>query len=244
MRTKNYFMKKNISPRSKKNKELAIDWRARILVSHKDYLVVDKPAGVLSQKDKSGAPDLADLIKKEIPSFANSFLAPVHRLDRNTSGLILLARSSSAAATFSKALVEKSVNRTYLAIVKGDPGESGVIDLPLLKLEEQNLTKVDPARGSSAITHFKKLKAMAATSLLEVTLETGRSHQIRAHFAHLGSPLVGDKKYGKKPWSEIFHRPALHAVRLRFRSAGESRSVEVEAPLPLDMQELLKSLGG
>jgi 23S rRNA-/tRNA-specific pseudouridylate synthase len=79
---------------------------------------------------------------------------------------------------------------------------------------------------------------------VEITLETGRSHQIRAHFSHLGFPLLGDKKYGKKPWSEIFHRPALHACRLKFFSPGERRWIEVEAPLPKDIQDLLVLLGG
>jgi 23S rRNA pseudouridine1911/1915/1917 synthase len=237
-------MKKNISLPRKKTSEKSIDWKSQILVFHKDYLVVNKPDGILSQKDKSGAPDLADLLKTNISSLKDSFLAPVHRLDRNTSGLILLARSSAIAAKFSAALQEKEVIRTYLAIVKGDPGDGSVIDLPLFKLESENISKVDAKRGSRAITHFKKFKSLPSTSIVEVTLETGRSHQIRAHFSHLGFPLLGDKKYGKKPWSEIFHRPALHACRLKFFSPGERRWIEVEAPLPKDIQDLLVLLGG
>lgn len=213
--------------------------RDSIVWENPDALVLNKPAGLLSQKDKSGVPDAADLLKKEL---GLSFLAPVHRLDRNSSGLLLLAKNSSAAAKLTENLKEREIQRSYLAIVKGDPGEKGTIDAPLSKDEDRNETSVETT-GKEAITHFVRRERMNAASLVEVTLETGRSHQIRAHMAHIKCCLIGDRKYGKKPWSEIFSRPALHAFRLIFPNPASGSLERVEVPLPGDMQELLKKLG-
>jgi RluA family pseudouridine synthase len=210
-----------------------------ILFNGEDYLAVSKPAGVLSQKDKSGDKDLAAILKKELEKGGAKipFLAPVHRLDRNTSGLLLLARTSAAAKRLTEWMQEGKIRKTYLAVVKGDPGESGRYDFPLWKDEKKNQSFVR-ASGDEALTEFKRLEKMGSTSLVEVRLRTGRSHQIRAHFAHAGHALIGDRKYGKKPWSEIFHRPALHAFRLELPGA------KIECPPPEDMKELHAKLGG
>ena len=198
------------------------------------FFVVNKPAGVLSQKDKSGDEDLAAILQK---SFPLPFLAPVHRLDRNTSGLILLAKNPDAARELTEWLQEKKIQRTYLAIVKGDPGEQGRWDFRLRKNEKTNEVFVDPA-GAEAITEFRREKKMGNSSLVRVNLLTGRSHQIRVHFAHAGHALLGDRKYAKKPWSEIFGRPALHSAELAMPGKN------FLAPLPADMRELLGKLGG
>lgn len=198
------------------------------------FLVVNKPAGVLSQKDKSGDEDLAALLKK---GNAYSFLAPVHRLDRNTSGLILLAKSSDWARKLTGWLQDGKIHRSYLAIVKGDPGESGTYDFRLRKNEMTNEVSVHE-RGEEAVTDFERLQRLGNSSLVKVRLRTGRSHQIRVHFAHAGHALLGDRKYAKKPWSEIFGRPALHSAEL------ELPGLRVEASLPDDMKTLLTKLGG
>lgn len=204
------------------------------------FLVVNKPAGVLSQKDKSGEEDLASLLKKDLEKKGEKvpFLAPVHRLDRNTSGLLILARNPQAARELTDWLQAGKIKKTYLAIVKGDPGESGRYDFPLKKDEKKNQSFVSD-RGDAALTEFTRLQKMGSSSLVEVNILTGRSHQIRAHFAHTGHALIGDRKYGKKPWSEIFPRPALHAHRLEIPPA-----LRLECPLPEDMRELLKKMGG
>jgi RluA family pseudouridine synthase len=210
-----------------------------ILYEGEDYLAVNKPAGVLSQKDKSGDEDLAAILKKELEKGGAEvpFLAPVHRLDRNTSGLLLLARSPAAAKQLTNWLQAGEIKKTYLAIVKGDPGVNGSYQFPLWKDEKKNQSFVRPS-GDEAHTEFKRLEKMGSSSLVEIQLHTGRSHQIRAHFAHAGHSLIGDRKYGKKPWSEIFHRPALHAFRLELPGA------KIECPLPEDMKELHAKLGG
>jgi RluA family pseudouridine synthase len=210
-----------------------------IVHEEEDYCAVNKPAGVLSQKDKSGDEDLATILKKDLEKNGAKipFLAPVHRLDRNTSGLLLLAKSPAPAKRLTNWLQAGEIEKTYLAIVKGDPGAHGRYDFPLWKDEKKNQSFVRPS-GEEALTEFKRLEKMGSSSLVEVRLHTGRSHQIRAHFAHAGHALIGDRKYGKKPWSEIFHRPALHAFRLELPGA------KIECPLPQDMKELHAKLGG
>ena len=212
--------------------------RSLILFETEDYLVLNKPAGLLSQPDKSKSPDAAELLKDELRLV---FLAPVHRLDRNTSGCLILAKNSAAANRFAEWIKRGKVHRTYIAVVKGTPPESGKIDVPLKKDEESNQSFVSET-GKAAVTHFKRLEKLGATSIVEVTLETGRSHQIRAHFAHIKCPLIGDKKYGKKPWSEIFDRPALHAVSIEFPDVNEVR--KVSCAWPEDIKDLVKRLRG
>lgn len=216
------------------------DW---IVYEEPGFFVVNKPAGVLSQKDKSGDEDLAALIQKDFARTGAplAFLAPVHRLDRNTSGLIILAKSSEAARELTDWLQSKKIQRTYLAIVKGDPGESGRFDFRLRKNEKTNEVFVD-TKGEEAVTEFKRERKMGNSSLVRVRLITGRSHQIRVHFAHAGHALLGDKKYAKKPWSEIFSRPALHSAELEMPEPCRAR--KIEAKLPEDMKKLLAQLQG
>lgn len=208
------------------------------------FVAVNKPAGVLSQKDKSGEDDLAALLSKEWKREGKrvDFLAPVHRLDRNVSGLILLAKTSAGAKELSVWLVEGKINRTYLAIAKGDPGESGKFEFRLKKDSATNQVRVTND-GEEAITQFTRLQKLGNSSLMKVCLLTGRSHQIRVHFSHAGHALIGDKKYAKKPWSEIFHRPALHATELEM--PGENGKVlQLRATTPKDFTDLLAKLGG
>ena len=213
-----------------------------IIFENEKFMVVNKPAGTLSQPDRSGHQDLAAQIKEQRQKSAKPlpFLAPVHRLDRNTSGLILLAKSPEAAKQLTELLQTGKIHRTYLALVKGFPGQSGTLDFPLRKDEKKNQVFVDQ-KGEPAITHFQTLQKLGNSSLVQVRLETGRSHQIRAHFAHAGHALVGDPKYAKKPWTEIFHRPALHAVEIQIE--GFTPGVW-RAPLPEDFSQLLRKLGG
>lgn len=214
------------------------DW---IIFEDEKFMAVNKPAGVLSQRDKSGDEDLSDLVRKERKKVGTtlSFLAPVHRLDRNTSGIILLAKSSTAAKQLTDWMKNGLIHRSYLALVKGDTGPSGQYNFRLRKNSDENQVYVDP-RGEEAITEFIQLQKLGSASLVKAKLLTGRSHQIRVHFAHAGHALIGDKKYAKKPWSEIFHRPALHAFELEM----PDRTSPLRAPIPTDFSALLLQLGG
>lgn len=210
-----------------------------IIFEDDSLIAVNKPAGVLSQGDKSGDEDLADFMKRSLGR--KGFLAPVHRLDRNTSGIILLAKSSAAAKRLTELIQSGELKREYFAVVKGDPGERGSYHFPLRKDEAKNQVFVDP-NGQAAETRFERLQKLGNSSVVRVNIVTGRSHQIRVHFAHAGHALLGDKKYAKKPWSEIFHRPALHAWRLTLPK--EKGSVLLEASIPHDLRDLVRRLGG
>lgn len=214
--------------------------KENIVYQDDDLLVLNKPAGLLSQKDKSGDADVAAVLKKSFPQIP--FIAPVHRLDRNTSGLLLVALNSKSAAKLTESIKAGHVNRKYMAIVKGDPGENGRIDLPLRKEGNTNEVFVDPDEGKEAVTLFQRKKKMGATCLIEVELETGRSHQIRAHFAHINCALIGDKKYAKKPWSTIFGRPALHAAEISFPHPSTGEEMHFFVDPPEDFTKLFQTL--
>lgn len=212
--------------------------KIEILEENDSFLVANKPAGVLAQKDKSGDPDLAELLQR---IKKRNFLHPVHRLDRNTSGILVLAKSPEAARILSAGIQEDNWKKVYLAVTKGNPGGAGQFDFPLAKDENKNQTKVDP-KGESALTEFNTLSFNGSMSLVKIRLYTGRSHQIRVHFSHAGFPLIGDRKYGKKPWSELAARPLLHAYELSFPFAGKISSFR--ASPPVDFQDFLKKVGG
>lgn len=211
--------------------------KIEILVENENFLVINKPAGVLSQKDQSKEPCVSDLLSQER---GGAFLHPVHRLDRNTSGILVLAKSSSAAKTLSLGIQGNLWKKTYLALVKGNPGERGRIDLPLKKDESKNLSKVDP-KGEPAVTEFQRIDFNGSMSLVKIDLLTGRSHQIRVHFSHLGHALIGDRKYGKKPWSELAGRPLLHAHELEFEFSG--KPYKIHCPIPKDFRDFLDKVG-
>jgi RluA family pseudouridine synthase len=214
-----------------------------ILEKNTDFIVVNKPAGILSQKDKSGDEDVAQLLKKQLEKSGSTipFLHPVHRLDRNTSGILVLALNPNAAKSLSEGIQSDEWEKIYLAIVKGDPGEKGEFQQPLKKNEKLNKSFVS-ADGDSAHTEFQRIQKVGSMSLVKVKLHTGRSHQIRAHFAEAGHSLVGDRKYGKKPWSELFARPALHAHKLKF--SFQEKIFSIECPLAKDMEDFLKKVNG
>lgn len=213
--------------------------KIQIIFENEKWMAVDKPAGILSQKDKSGDEALADILKKQIQQSGKKcdFLAPVHRLDRNTSGIILLGKTSNGAKELTDEIQAGRLHRTYLAIVKGYPGETGRYDFPLEKDEKNNEVSVSED-GKEAITDFTCLQKLGNSSIVKIQLLTGRSHQIRAHFSHAGHALIGDKKYAKKPWSDIFERPALHAYEI---TVGSST---LRAPIPTDFSALITKLGG
>lgn len=216
----------------------ALNVRALLLWQKGDVLVVNKPPGMLSQPDKSGGPVLTDHLRKALQQKPEQFLAPVHRLDRNVSGALIFARSAREAGRLGEMIQAHKIQRCYLAIVKGDPGAEGSIDAAILKDERTNESRVS-AKGKPAITRFQKVASFGSASLLKITLETGRSHQIRVHLAHIHHPLIGDRKYAKRPWDRIFSRPALHSYAVRLPESPDP----IRAPLWNDLQLLLPKLG-
>ncbi|HVD13904.1 MAG TPA: RluA family pseudouridine synthase, partial [Actinomycetota bacterium] len=172
----------------------------------------------------------------------------VHRLDKDTSGLLLVAKDDAAHLALSRDLAAHQVERRYLALVQGRlPSATGTIDRPVGRHPRDRKRMAVVAKGGrAAVTHWRVLETFPAVQLVEATLETGRTHQVRVHLAAARHPLVGDRTYGADPSLAArlgVGRPFLHAWRLGFRHPEDGRTVELTEPLPPDLQGVLDRLG-
>jgi 23S rRNA pseudouridine1911/1915/1917 synthase len=175
----------------------------------------------------------------------------VHRLDKDTSGLLIVARTLPAHTSLVRMLEEREIHREYEAICRGVMTAGGTIDAPIDRHPTERVRMAVRDGGRAATTHYRVIERFRAHTHVRVTLETGRTHQIRVHLAHAGFPIVGDRVYGgrlalpKGATEELksalraFPRQALHAARLRFAHPVTRKTVECAAPLPPDMQQLL-----
>ena len=223
---------------------LAIAWRDAAL------LVVDKPAGLVVHPAAGNwrGTLLNGLLHLDPALAALPRAGIVHRLDKDTSGLLVVARTEAAMAALAAQLADRSMGRRYLAVVAGVPPPSGTVDAPIGRDERARvrMAVVPAARGRPARTHFTLLARGSvdgrAVSLIECRLETGRTHQIRVHLAHAGHPLVGDTLYGG-PALGGFARQALHAWRLSLSHPLERRRCAWVSPPPPDFSGLLARSG-
>jgi 23S rRNA pseudouridine1911/1915/1917 synthase len=165
----------------------------------------------------------------------------VHRLDRDTSGLLIVARSEDAYDALQEAVRRRKVERRYLALVRGRPqSRTGRIDAPIGRdRRDRTLRSLDTDEPRDAVTHFEVIELMPEHALLEVTLETGRTHQIRVHLAAIGLPVSGDPRYGVRGDLGLA-RQFLHAYRLRFRHPVTGEELDVRSELPEDLQAALQ----
>ena len=207
----------------------------RLMDNH--LLVVVKPAGLLSQADRTGDADVLTLgkalVKAHFGKPGDVFLGLVHRLDRPVSGLMVLARTSKAAARLSAQFRERTLAKTYVAVVEGAPGGGGTMADFLLKSDE-TVRVVPPGTpgAKEARLSWQALAHAAGRTLVAVQLETGRAHQIRVQFATRGHPLAGDRRYGaSKPWvlGGVPGGIALHSAALAFAHPTRPETVEVRA---------------
>jgi len=178
----------------------------------------------------------------------------VHRLDKDTSGLLVVARTPEAHARLVEALADREIERSYLAICTGAMTGGGTVDAPIGRHRTNRTRMAVRNDGREAVTHYRIVKRYRAHTFVRVQLETGRTHQIRVHLAHIGYPIVGDPVYvGRRRLPAgcsaalaaalgAFPRQALHAARLALAHPVTGRALEWEAPLPDDMQGLLKAL--
>lgn len=208
-----------------------------ILFEDGEALVVNKPAGLPLDTPRRGGPALADQLDQLRLGFQRPPV-PVHRLDTDTSGCLLLARNPKALSRFGRAFEERLVEKTYLAILDGIPqGESGTIALSLAKIssKDKGWRMIVAKKGKPAITHWQLVKALGARSVIRFRPETGRTHQIRVHaLAGLGAPLLGDPVYGTgKGTAKGGGRTMLHAESLRVIRPGKE-DIVANAPLPAD----------
>jgi 23S rRNA pseudouridine955/2504/2580 synthase len=220
---------------------------ARILLETPELLVLNKPAGLAVHGGSGvslGAIELLRTVRSEGPE-----LSLVHRLDRDTSGCLLVAKRASALRRLHAQFREGEVDKRYLALLVGRwPGRARTVDAPLLTTERrggERHVRID-AGGKEARTRFSPLERFAAAALMAIELETGRTHQIRVHAASTGHPVAGDDRYGISPDPVVqefgLQRLFLHARALTFRSPADGRVVTVEAPLDDELEAVLTRL--
>ncbi len=234
---------------------LAEPMAIEVLHRDADCLVIDKPPGLVvhpGSGNREGTlvhgllhldPDLRKLPRAGL----------VHRLDKDTSGCLLVARTSRAHKQLVEALKQREIERHYLALVWGEMIAGGHVDAPLGRHPVDRRQQVVRADGRKAVTHYRVEKRLAGSTLLRLKLETGRTHQIRVHMRHVGFPIIGDPVYGRRgspaglseaqrdAWRG-FRRQSLHAIQLSFIHPVSGEAVTVTSPLPEDMQQLLQML--
>jgi 23S rRNA pseudouridine1911/1915/1917 synthase len=223
----------------------------------RSLLIVNKPAGLVVHP---GAGNREHTLQNALLAFDPSLARVpraglVHRLDKETSGLLIVARTPEVHTLLVAALQARAIHREYLALCLGVMTGGGTIDEPIGRHRTQRTRMAVRAGGREAVTHYRIERRFAAHTLVRVELETGRTHQIRVHLAHIGYPVVGDPAYGGRRQlvrgasPELlailrgFHRQALHATRLVLPHPVTGRPVECEAPVPGDFAALLEALG-
>ena len=219
-----------------------------VVYEDEDLLVVNKAAGVLVHPlGRGGAATLAHGVAHHFRSTGvRARVRPVHRLDRETSGLLVFAKSAIAQRAVDRQMHERELRRTYVGFAEGVPEPpSGIVDAPIGRHSvHPHLREVVSVGGDPALTLYRIVESYGdVAALLELELQTGRTHQIRVHLSHLGHPLLGDVQYGGKRWNGL-NRQALHATRLSLRQPSTGVSLELSAPLPEDLQRLRETLRG
>jgi 23S rRNA pseudouridine1911/1915/1917 synthase len=216
-----------------------------ILFEDEDFLLLNKQPGIVCHPTK-GHPShtLSNGIQFYMEQTGQSFKVRfVSRLDMDTSGILAVAKNSHCQDNLIRQMGEKKITKRYMAVVEGQLETlSGTIRLPIGQPNPEKVQRGVVAHGADSITHYRVLECFPkGYTLLELTLETGRTHQIRVHLAHLGHPIVGDHLYGQAAPS-LIERQALHASSLSFIHPVKEQPMEISAPLPEDMARLLKKL--
>jgi len=237
----------------------AQDIPLRVIFEDEHLLVIDKPAGLVVHP-AAGNRD-GTLVNALLHHCGGSLSGIggvarpgiVHRIDKDTSGLLVVAKTDVAHEGLARQFAAHSIDRRYLAIVNGIPTTAeGIVDAPLARsaANRKKIAVVEGGRGKRAVTHWRRLTVLRQAALVECRLETGRTHQVRVHMASLGHPLLGDPVYGRsgrshgKLLTELgFHRQALHAAELGFTHPVTKHKLSFASGMPADMQELFNALG-
>lgn len=210
-----------------------------ILFEDNHIVIVNKKSGDIVQADKTGDNPLSEVVKEYIKEKYNKpgkvFLGVVHRLDRPTSGIIIFARTSKALERLNKMLRDREISKTYWAVIKNNPKKTTGTLIHFLKKNPKNnkstVFKKEAKGSKKAILHYKTIKNLKNYSLLEINLETGRHHQIRAQLSFIGSPIKGDLKYGASRSNKDggIH---LHARKICFVHPVSKENISLVAPIP------------
>lgn len=235
---------------------VAQDIGLKVAYEDKDVIVVDKPAGLVVHPG-AGKPDgtLQNALLAHDAKLAKLPRAGiVHRLDKDTTGLLIVARNEKARTTLADALAAREIHREYQAVCVGVMTAGGKVDAPIDRHPVDRLRMAVRQSGREAVTHYRVIERFRRHTWVRVTLETGRTHQIRLHLSHAGYPLVGDPVYGRRlviprgaspALAELlrgFSRQALHAAKLAFPHPRDGHTIEVESKLPADMRALVAAL--
>lgn len=232
------FSEPEVKPSTNEAEDIALS----VLYEDDDLIVINKPAGLVvhpAAGHASGTLVNALLFHCDELSGIGGVERPgiVHRLDKETSGCMVAAKNDVAHQSLVEQFAGREVTKIYLAIASGKPRRrDGLIDVPIgrHRVHRQKMAVVKPEHGKEARTSWKVLAALEAGSLIECTLHTGRTHQIRVHLKHLGHPLVGDSVYGKA--SPQFPRQMLHAWKLGFNHPRTGQRIDCVAPIPEDFK--------
>lgn len=221
-----------------------------VIFENEDVVVVNKPAGMVAHPAAGhSAGTLIHAVLGHAPEIegVGGELRPglVHRLDKDTSGLILLAKNERSQRYLQAQFQNREVEKTYIALVDGHPPTSiGRIEAPIGRdpRERKRMAVVSAAKGRAAVSEYRLVEKFAHHSLLEVSPHTGRTHQIRVHLAFIGCPVAGDRVYGRRTPSVPLSRHFLHAACLRLHLPGETEPRTFEAPLPSELAQTLDGL--
>ena len=227
----------------------AQDIPIEILFEDNDIIVVNKPKGMVVHP-ANGNPDgtLVNAIMsicKDSLSGIGGEIRPgiVHRLDKNTSGAIIIAKNDKAHINLSEQLKNHEIKKTYIALVRGIVKENNAtINMPIARSKKDRKKMDVDKNGKEAITHFKVLNRFQDCTLLEINIETGRTHQIRVHLSHIGYPIIGDDVYsnGKNKWN--IEGQCLHAKSLDFKHPITGKQMHIDAPIPEYLEKILIEL--
>ena len=220
-----------------------------ILYQDDDIIVVNKPKGMVVHPANGNLDgtlvNAIMAICKDSLSGIGGEIRPgiVHRLDKNTSGAIIIAKNDKAHINLSEQLKNHEIKKTYIALVRGIVKENNAtINMPIARSKNDRKKMAVDKNGKEAITHFKVLERFDNCTLLEINIETGRTHQIRVHLSHIGYPIIGDDVYsnGKNRWN--VNGQCLHAKSLRFKHPVTGKEMYIEADLPKYFDEIIKEL--
>lgn len=212
-----------------------------VLVELPHFLIVAKPSGLTVEPEPNQV-SLVELVGAQRKGFdvaGASVPGVVHRLDKDTSGCLALAKTDDGVAALERGFEEKQIDKTYLAIVEGAPPETGSIDTPYSKTKEGKYTTLIESPRRARLS-WKLVERLGPASLLEINLDTGRTHQIRVQLSEMGWPVLGDRLYGRPIEGVTVPRLALHALRLEVRVPGHEASATM--PLPADLASLVEAL--
>lgn len=211
-----------------------------IVYEDEDLIVVNKPSNMPIHPSQGNFENtLANAVAFYYQNKGEEFVyRSINRLDRNTTGLLILAKNPLSACFLSNMMKKREIKREYLAITQGKTHKDGIINAPIQRVHESTIERcVDFENGAKAITHYKRILYKNGVSLVSIRLETGRTHQIRVHFKHIGHPLLGDFLYN--PDFSKIDRQTLHSYKLSFTHPITKELMEFTCPLPEDMKKML-----